>query len=227
LNLVLLGPPGAGKGTQAEKIRERCGVVHVSTGDLFRAALKDKSDLGRQVKEYLESGRLVPDEVTSAMVARRLDDPDCMAGYVLDGYPRTLKQAADLNGLLKERGRKLDVVVYFGVTEATAVERLSGRRLCKQCGAGYHVVHMPTRREGRCDECGGDLIRRTDDEPDTVRDRLEVYAEQTSTLVEEYEKQGILSRIDANGSPDDVTEATMAALDAIGYRRATAGRSEA
>ncbi len=212
MNIVLLGPPGAGKGTQAKKIRERYGLVHLSTGDLFRAALKDESELGRKVKSYLDSGKLVPDEVTSAMVARRIEQPDCEAGCMFDGYPRTLRQAADLARLLEERNRKLDAVLYFDVSDETAVERLSGRRLCKQCGASYHIKYMPPKEDGRCDKCGGELIQRSDDRPETIRDRLRVYEEQTSALVAEYEREGLLHKIDANGPPETVTALVMNAL---------------
>jgi len=208
------------------EIRKHCGIVHVSTGDLFRSALKDDSDLGRQVKEYLESGQLVPDKATSAMVARRLDEPDCAAGCMLDGYPRTQQQAADLDELLAQRERILDFVLYFDVSEATAVDRLSGRRLCQACGAGYHVRYMPPKKENQCDACGGELIQRTDDMPDTIRDRLRVYAEQTSALVEEYDMLGLLYRIDANVSPAEITAAAMAILNSVGQRSIVPDRSK-
>ena len=226
MNIVLLGPPGAGKGTQAVAIRKHCGLVHVSTGELFRSALKDDSDLGRQVKEYLESGRLVPDKVTSTMVARRLDEPDCAAGCMLDGYPRTLQQAADLDELFAQRERILDFVLYFDVSEATAVDRLGGRRLCQACGAGYHIKYMPAKKENQCDACGGELMQRTDDMPDTIRDRLKVYGEQTSALVEEYDMRGLLYRLDANVSPTEITAAAMAILKVVGQSSTVPGRSK-
>lgn len=210
--IVLLGPPGAGKGTQAARIGERYGVAHVSTGDLFRAALEDESELGRSVKEYLDSGRLVPDEVTSAMVARRINDGDCAAGFMLDGYPRTPVQAEDLGGMLSARGRRLDVVLLFDVSEATAVERLGGRRMCGGCGAGYHVKFMPPRVADVCDVCGAALRRRADDRPETIRDRLKVYAAQTRALVAVYAAQGLLRRVDANDSPESVAAAVYAVL---------------
>lgn len=215
MNIALLGPPGAGKGTQAAKICEKYGVVHISTGDLFRAALKDESDLGRSVKEYLDSGRLVPDEVTSAMVARRIEAPDCADGFMLDGYPRTPRQAEDLSQMLADGGRRLDAAILFDVTEATAVERLSGRRSCPQCGSGYHVKYMPPQTDGVCDECGVALILRTDDEADTIRERLKVYASQTRALVKMYAAAGLLLRVDANGSPETVTDAVSAALERV------------
>lgn len=214
MNIVLLGPPGAGKGTQAAKISERRGVAHISTGELFRAAMGDGSDLGRRVKEYVDRGDLVPDAITSAVVARRLEAPDCVPGGMLDGYPRTVRQAADLDALLEARGGQVDVVLYFDVTEETAVDRLSGRRVCTKCGAGYHVQHMRPREDSRCDRCGERLVQRTDDRPETIHERLRVYGEQTSALADAYEKRGILRRLDANAGPDAVTVAALAALEA-------------
>ena len=205
--LVLLGPPGAGKGTQAKKIETKYGTPHISTGDLFRAALKDDRELGRSVKDYLESGQLVPDEVTTAVLAKRLAQPDCAGGAMLDGFPRTLGQVEALDRLLADQSRNLDAVFYFDVTDETAVERLSGRRMCKKCGANYHLKFMPPRDPEKCEKCGGDLYRRTDDRPETIRERLKVYANQTAALVEEYERRGILKRIDANGAPEGIAEA--------------------
>ena len=213
--IVLLGPPGAGKGTQAEQIRKRYGVAHVSTGDMFRAATKQQSDLGRTVRGYLESGTLVPDEVTSRVVAERLSQPDCADGVMLDGYPRTLGQAKALDGILTAKGASLDAVVYFDVTEETAVKRLSGRLTCPSCGAGYHRTYMPPKRDGQCDQCGAKLVQRADDHEETIRGRLKVYASQTEALVAEYDRRGVLRRIDANLAPREVTKAVFAALDAV------------
>jgi len=214
--MVLLGPPGAGKGTQAKRLRARYGLAHVSTGDLFREAVNDLTPLGREVQRYLAAGQLVPDEVTSAVVARRLERPDCAGGVILDGYPRTLRQADDLDGVLSERGDGLDHVIYLDVSEETAVERLSGRRSCRRCGALYHVKYMPPRVAGRCDKCGGELVQRDDDRPGTIRKRLAVYEEQTRALVERYERNGLLRRVDANPGPDAVTEAVVAAIQGAG-----------
>jgi len=215
LNLVLLGPPGAGKGTQAGKIQERHGLTHVSTGDLFRAALANQTDLGRQVKKYLDSGQLVPDELTTAMVAERMAQPDCARGVMLDGYPRTAGQGKALDALLLKAGKKLDGVLYFDVTEQTAVERLSGRRMCKGCGAGYHEKHMPPAKAGTCDKCGGALYQRADDKAETIRERLKVYERQTEALVGEYRARRLLIEIDANRAPEDVTAAVLTALEKL------------
>ncbi len=215
MNLVLLGPPGAGKGTQAKKIQEQHGLTHVSTGDLFRAALANQTDLGRQVKKYLDSGQLVPDELTTAMVAERIAQPDCAGGVMFDGYPRTVGQAKALDGLLRKAGKKLDAVMYFDVTEETAVDRLSGRRMCKGCGAGYHVKYMPSAKAGVCDRCGGELYQRGDDKAETIRERLSVYTRQTEALIGEYRTRRLLMTIDANRTPEEVTAAVLKSLEKL------------
>jgi adenylate kinase len=215
LIIVLLGPPGAGKGTQAEQIKKRYGLAHVSTGDMFRAATKQESELGRTVRGYLESGALVPDKVTSRVVADRLSRPDCDAGVMLDGYPRTVGQAEALDGILTAKGASLDAVAYFDVTEETSVERLSGRLTCPSCGAGYHRKYMPPKQDETCDKCGAKLVQRADDKEETIRDRLKVYASRTESLVAEYDRRELLRRIDANVAPEEVTKAVFAALDAV------------
>lgn len=209
--IVLLGPPGAGKGTQAKEISAAYTLPHISTGDLFRAHLSARSELGKQVKTFLDSGQLVPDEVTTAMVADRIAQPDCAGGFMLDGYPRTVGQAKALDGLLAARQASLDGVLYFDVSEETAVERLSGRLSCK-CGAGYHVKYMAPKKTGICDKCGAALVQRSDDKPETVRERLRVYEKQTAALIDEYRRRGLLLKINANAAPQKVTEDVMAAL---------------
>jgi len=221
LILVLLGPPGSGKGTQAERIKQRYGIVHISTGDLFRAALAQQTPLGRAVREYVQSGRLVPDALTTDLVASRILEPDCREGFVLDGFPRTPGQVTGLDRLLQEHDLCLDAVLYFEVSEDTAVERLAGRRVCEGCGATYHVRHMPPRLPGRCDRCGGRLVQRADDRPEVVRTRLRVYDRETRALVEEYERRGLLRRISADPGPGVVAAHVAEVLDALGARSAS------
>jgi adenylate kinase len=177
-----------------------------------------ESPLGRSVKEYIESGRLVPDEVTSAVVAERIAEPDCRKGFMLDGFPRTLPQAQALDALLAARKLPLDAVLYFDVTDEVAVERLSGRRMCGKCNANYHELHLPPKQAGRCDRCGGALTQRPDDQPDTIRKRLQVYAQQTHALVEEYDRRGLLHRIASGEAPEKVTASVFAILDRISGR---------
>jgi len=195
-NYVFLGPPGAGKGTMADMLAEKYGFVHISTGDILREELKKGSPLGRQAQEYIDSGRLVPDEVVAAIVAGALDGPDVRRnGFILDGYPRTIRQAELLDGALDEKGLVLDCVVLFLVGRDLLLKRLTGRRVCRQCGAVYHVAFNPPQRAGVCDRCGGELYQRNDDRPETVQERLEVYEKQTAPLIGYYEQRGLLLRV--------------------------------
>jgi adenylate kinase len=210
--LVLVGPPGAGKGTQAEFISEHFGIPKISTGDIFRANVSGGTELGRVAKKYMDAGDLVPDEVTNAMVRDRLAQPDAAEGFLLDGFPRNVAQADELDGILHELGAPLSVVLDLDVDFDEVVKRLSGRRTCKQCGHVWHLEFDAPRTEGVCDKCGGALFQRDDDRPETVRHRLEVYAKQTEPLIDFYRDAGKLVAIDAIGAVEDVTERAIGAL---------------
>jgi adenylate kinase len=210
--VVLLGPPGAGKGTQAVRLAERQGAAHVASGDLFREALAAGTALGRQAQEYMERGELVPDDIVVEMVLERLAKPDCDRGVILDGFPRTAAQAEALDGALAARGRGVDAVLLMDVPEEAILERMTGRRICRECQAPYHIKFNPPAVEGRCDRCGGALYQRDDDREDTVRHRLAVYREQTLPLVSYYRQQGILHQVDGLGGVDEITERLARAL---------------
>jgi adenylate kinase len=212
MRLVLVGPPGAGKGTQAEFIAENFAIPKISTGDIFRHNVSTGTDLGRLAKKYMDAGDLVPDEVTNAMVRDRLAQPDAKEGFLLDGFPRNVAQADELNGILDELGAPLSVVLDLDVDFDEVVKRLSGRRTCKQCGHVWHLEFDPPKAPGICDKCGGELYQRDDDKPETVRHRLEVYHEQTEPLIGFYREAGKLVAIDAFGAVEDVTERAISAL---------------
>ena len=214
MRLVMVGPPGAGKGTQAEFIAERFSVPKISTGDIFRANVAGGTKLGIMAKKYMDAGDLVPDEVTVAMVRDRLGEPDAAGGFLLDGFPRNVAQAYELDGALSELGSTLDVVLELLVDNDEVVRRLSGRRTCRKCGHIWHVEYDPTKSAGRCDRCGGELYQRDDDLAETVRHRLDVYAEQTSPLIDFYDRRGQLVVVDAVGAVEDVTERAITALTA-------------
>jgi adenylate kinase len=212
VRLVLVGPPGAGKGTQAEFIAERFSIPKISTGDIFRANVSGGTELGRLAKEYMDAGDLVPDKVTIAMVRDRLGEPDAAAGFLLDGFPRNVAQGYELDSILGDMGTSLDVVLELQVDHDEVVRRLSGRRTCRKCGHIWHVEYDPTKVAGVCDRCGGELFQRDDDQAETVRHRLDVYAEQTAPLIQFYEGRGQLVVVDALGTVEDVTERAIAAL---------------
>jgi adenylate kinase len=212
VRLVLVGPPGAGKGTQAQFIAAQFAIPKISTGDIFRANVSQGTDLGVTAKKYMDAGDLVPDEVTNAMVHERLKEDDASDGFLLDGFPRTVPQATTLDGMLGDMGSALDVVLELVVDDEEVIRRLSGRRTCRSCGHIWHVDFDPPTRDGICDHCGGELFQRDDDKPDTVQHRLDVYAEQTAPLIAFYAEKGILVGIDATGPVDDVTERASAAL---------------
>jgi adenylate kinase len=203
MQLILLGLPGAGKGTQAERIKAEYGVPHISTGDMFRAAIAAGTELGKEVKAYLDSGRLVPDELTIKVVKDRLQQPDAESGFLLDGFPRTLPQAEALDATLVEMGRKLDCVLYIHVPQEVLLARLTGRRICKSCGATYHVVFQPPAQEGVCDKCHGELYQRSDDTAEAVSTRLQQYAH-TAPLVDYYRDRGLLRQVDGQRPVDEV-----------------------
>jgi adenylate kinase len=204
MNLIFMGPPGAGKGTQAEIFHERHGVPHISTGDILRAAVRADTEIGRQAQAYMQRGDLVPDAVMQEIVARRLSEPDCAAGFILDGYPRTLPQAQALDVLLAGMHRSLDAVVFFEIREEVLLRRLTGRRVCPVCGAIYHLDHKPPRVPGRCDLDGAELVQRRDDAPDTVLHRLKVFRQWTAPLVDYYRARGLFLTVDAERPVSDV-----------------------
>mgnify|MGYP003408015398 FL=1 len=200
MNLVLMGLPGAGKGTQAEKIVEKYNIPHISTGDMFRAAIKEGTELGLKAKSFMDKGELVPDEVTIGIVRERLSKDDCKKGFLLDGFPRTVAQAEALENILSELNRPIDYVINVDVDKDILMERLTGRRICKECGATYHLVFNPPAKEDVCDRCGGELYQRADDNAETVQNRLDVNLKQTKPLLSFYEDKGTLRNI--NGQQD-------------------------
>ncbi len=200
MNLVLMGLPGAGKGTQAEKIVEKYGIPHISTGDMFRAAMKEGTELGLKAKSFMDKGELVPDDVTIGIVRERLSKEDCQKGFLLDGFPRTVPQAEALENLLTDLNRKIDYVINIDVDKSILMERLTGRRICKDCGATYHLVFNPPAKEGVCDRCGGELYQRADDNEETVQNRLDVNIKQSKPLLDFYETKGYLRTL--NGQQD-------------------------
>lgn len=196
MKIIMLGAPGAGKGTQAKQIAGKYEIPHISTGDIFRANIKNGTDLGKKAKEYMDQGLLVPDELTCDLVMDRIQQDDCKNGFVLDGFPRTIPQAQALDAALTKIGEKMDYAIDVDVPDESIVSRMSGRRACLDCGATYHVVSLPPKTEGKCDHCGSDLVLRDDDKPETVQKRLTVYHEQTQPLIDYYKKQGILKSVD-------------------------------
>ncbi len=210
--LILLGPPGAGKGTQAALLAQARDLAHIATGDMFREAMRSGSEVGQQAKAYVDRGELVPDEITVRMLLERLTQPDCAGGCMLDGFPRTLEQAKALDSALAGRGQAVDQVAYIRVGEEELIERLGGRWTCRQCGAVYHQRNSPPKTAGRCDQCGGELYQRSDDQPETVRRRLTVYFRDTEPLVEYYRQRGKLVEVDGGQGIEAVGRALLKGL---------------
>jgi adenylate kinase len=214
MKLILLGPPGAGKGTQAKMLTEKFSIPQISTGDILRAAVKEGTEMGKKAKEYMDAGGLVPDEVVVGIVRDRLQESDCDNGFILDGFPRTVAQADALQASLVKMGKELDSVISLDVDAEALVERLTGRRTCKDCGRGYHVTFDPSAVEGICDACGGALFQRDDDQEETIRKRLQVYADQTSPLISYYRDAGVLMELDGMQPISQVQEKMLTLLQA-------------
>lgn len=214
MKIIMLGAPGAGKGTQAKQIADKYSIPHISTGDIFRANLKAGTDLGKKAKEYMDQGLLVPDELTCDLVMDRISQDDCKNGFVLDGFPRTIPQAEALDAALSKIGQKMDYAVDVDVPDENIINRMSGRRACLNCGATYHIVSIPTKVEGVCDRCGSPVVLRDDDQPETVKKRLEVYHAQTQPLIDYYKKQNILKSVDGTQPMEKVFDAIVEILGA-------------
>lgn len=204
MKVIMLGAPGAGKGTQAKRIADKYGVPHISTGDIFRANMKNGTELGMEAKKYMDAGQLVPDELTVKILLDRVSQDDCKNGYVLDGFPRTIPQAEVLDKALAELGDHVDYAIDVDVPDENIVRRMSGRRACTGCGATYHIEHVPPKAEGICDRCGETLVLRDDDKPETVQNRLKVYHDQTQPLISYYTNKGILRTVDGTKDMEDV-----------------------
>lgn len=213
MRVVLLGPPGAGKGTQAKKIADEYHIVHISTGDLFRENIKNQTELGKKAQAYMNKGELVPDELVIDLVKDRIVRDDCANGYLLDGFPRTVAQASALSEFNMSIGKPLTAAIDIEVPEDKLIDRIVGRRVCGDCGASYHVTFNPPKVDGKCDRCGGDLVQRADDSEETVKTRLAEYHEKTAPLVDYYSDKNILVKIDGDQAPDNVTKAIFDALN--------------
>ena len=212
MKIIMLGAPGAGKGTQADKICAKYNIPHISTGDIFRANIKNNTELGQKAKSYMDKGELVPDELVVDLVVDRIKADDCTNGYVLDGFPRTIQQAEALDAALAAINDKVDYAINVEVPDENIINRMSGRRACVACGATYHIVHIPTKVEGVCDKCGAELILRDDDKPETVKNRLNVYHEQTQPLIDYYTAKNVLHEVDGTKAMEDVFSSIVSIL---------------
>ncbi|AKC75590.1 adenylate kinase [Staphylococcus haemolyticus] len=215
MNIILMGLPGAGKGTQASEIVKKFPIPHISTGDMFRKAIKDETDLGKEAKSYMDRGELVPDEVTVGIVKERISEDDAKKGFLLDGFPRTIDQAEALNDIMSELGRNIDAIINIEVPEEELMNRLTGRRICEKCGTTYHLVFNPPKVDGICDIDGGKLYQREDDNPETVSNRLNVNVKQSKPILEYYNEKGVLKNIDGAKDIDDVTKDVIDILDQL------------
>ena len=215
MNIILMGLPGAGKGTQASEIVKKFPIPHISTGDVFRKAIKDETDLGKEAKSYMDRGELVPDEVTVGIVKERISEDDAKKGFLLDGFPRTIDQAESLNQIMSELDRNIDAVINIEVPEEELMNRLTGRRICEKCGTTYHLVFNPPKVDGVCDIDGGKLYQRKDDNPETVSNRLSVNVKQSKPILEYYDEKGVLKNIDGAKDIDDVTKDVIDILDQL------------
>ena len=214
MKIIMLGAPGAGKGTQAKQIADKYSIPHISTGDIFRANIKNGTELGKKAKQYMDQGALVPDELTCDLVMDRIQQDDCKNGFVLDGFPRTIPQAEALDAALGKINEKMDYAIDVDVPDENIVNRMSGRRACLNCGATYHLISIPPKVEGICDRCGSEIVLREDDKPETVQKRLKVYHEQTQPLIDYYKNQGILKSLDGTQPMDEVFKAIVTILGA-------------
>ena len=214
MKIIMLGAPGAGKGTQAKLIAEKYGIPHISTGDIFRANIKEGTNLGKEAKEYMDKGQLVPDELTVRILLDRVSKDDCKNGYVLDGFPRTIPQAQVLDSDVAKMGDKIDFAIDVDVPDENIISRMGGRRACLKCGATYHIEHVPPKKEGICDTCGSELVLRDDDKPETVKNRLEVYHKQTQPLIDHYSRLNILRTVDGTQDVKDVFDNIVKLLEA-------------
>ena len=214
MKIIMLGAPGAGKGTQAKQIADKYSIPHISTGDIFRANIKNGTELGKKAKQYMDQGALVPDELTCDLVMDRIQQDDCRNGFVLDGFPRTIPQAEALDAALGKINEKMDYAIDVDVPDENIVNRMSGRRACLNCGATYHLISIPPKVEGICDRCGSEIVLREDDKPETVQKRLKVYHEQTQPLIDYYKNQGILKSVDGTQPMDEVFKAIVTILGA-------------
>ena len=214
MKIIMLGAPGAGKGTQAKQIADKYSIPHISTGDIFRANIKNGTELGKKAKQYMDQGALVPDELTCDLVMDRIQQDDCKNGFVLDGFPRTIPQAEALDAALGKINEKMDYAIDVDVPDENIANRMSGRRACLNCGATYHLISIPPKVEGICDRCGSEIVLREDDKPETVQKRLKVYHEQTQPLIDYYKNQGILKSVDGTQPMDEVFKAIVTILGA-------------